>query len=468
MTEFIKKFEIENFRSFCDKQELILGIPDEKKAGSGLTIIVGPNNAGKTSLVESLLKDSTKTIYDEDRVNDKEPSFIFYKEDNTEFNKVNTVQAGSSQLSSQRANNFQVVPSRRDWSNRASNPSSEEVTSSRHDVRAGGGINVANSLADIETKPARLKIFNELLKQIFSNFSKWTISESRNIGKYIAYTTKSGKKHFFDIIGQGISSVFRILLHLTTDQVNQLLIIDEPELSLQPEAQRRLFKIIADSAKKRQIILSTHSPYFVDMAYFENGATIARINKPNDQNSVIKNLKTYSSYKGLLGGANWQQPFLIDEVAKDIFFNDYILFVEGQENVGLIKKYYKEILQKDIPFNIFGYGVRGKDNFKFACELAKDLGLEKVCVLIDGSTETESIFKDLKTDYEDRAPKYKIIRHDKGDIRNKKCNCCVTIDCKNNRSGYFDEDGNIILSEKDNLKKIISDIETYFSNNTTP
>ncbi len=47
------KFTIQGFRSFKEKQELQLAIPNGK-VGSGLTYIVGPNNTGKTTIIEGL------------------------------------------------------------------------------------------------------------------------------------------------------------------------------------------------------------------------------------------------------------------------------------------------------------------------------------------------------------------------------------------------------------------------------
>lgn len=42
------------------------------------------------------------------------------------------------------------------------------------------------------------------------------------------------------------------------------LFIDEPEICLHPRAQRKLFDAILDISKTKQIILTTHSPYFFD------------------------------------------------------------------------------------------------------------------------------------------------------------------------------------------------------------
>ena len=48
----ISSIKIKGFRGFAEKQELKLSKPNGEK-GSGLTVIVGPNNGGKSTIIES-------------------------------------------------------------------------------------------------------------------------------------------------------------------------------------------------------------------------------------------------------------------------------------------------------------------------------------------------------------------------------------------------------------------------------
>ena len=50
----IKELSISGFRGFGEAQTIKFSIPDGENAGTGLTIITGPNNAGKTTIVESI------------------------------------------------------------------------------------------------------------------------------------------------------------------------------------------------------------------------------------------------------------------------------------------------------------------------------------------------------------------------------------------------------------------------------
>lgn len=50
----IKKLTIHGLRGFGEERTIHFSIPDNNKIGSGLTIMVGANNSGKTTIFEAL------------------------------------------------------------------------------------------------------------------------------------------------------------------------------------------------------------------------------------------------------------------------------------------------------------------------------------------------------------------------------------------------------------------------------
>ena len=167
--------------------------------------------------------------------------------------------------------------------------------------------------------------------------------------------------------------------------------------------------------------------------------------------SLVLELKKYDNYKKLIKGSNWQQPFLMDIVAKEIFFHDNILFVEGQEDVGLLK----QDNQLSDSVNLFGYGVRGINAFEFAFQLAKDLGVKKAGVLLDAGVDEDSIKNELETNFTD--VEYKVIQWNKEDIRDKE-----RYEQKR-KTGYFDRSGVKKPSgQLDDFDERIEEINSYF------
>ncbi len=229
-----------------------------------------------------------------------------------------------------------------------------------------------------------------------------------------------------------------------------LIIIDEPELSLHPSAQRSLLNVIAEYSQNRQIVLSTHSPYLIKWEHLENGAVLNRVVKEDDIHSQVFSIPDFTKHSKMVRTANWQMPFMMDEVAKEVFFMaDGLLFLEGQEDVGLLRK---EPELKNI--DMFGYGVRGASNFEFALSLAKDLGYKKVaCILDNGAAETK-----IKADLDAKFPDFKIVQWNKSDIRDK------TFTTPAPKEGYFDASGKKKApNDLDDFDQKIAEIKTHLS-----
>lgn len=449
------KFTIKNYKCFKNKQSLFFSKPNNSLIGSGLTYIVGPNNSGKTTIIEALSIKDKEPINSSSLVNDIGPEFLLYEEKIIK-KYCKLIRPTSFTIKEDPVlpteETFEIISSRRHWSSNA-NASYRNIDDSLKESlklkNRQNNVLVASSLKVIENDDDYKK-FIKLVKRVIPEFTEFRVRFEEN--EYIEYKTRSGNKHKIDLLGDGTITVIRILLHLYNSSERPL-IIDEPELSLHPEAQKRLSKIIAEYSKNRQIILSTHSPYFINWEYLKNGATLNRIVKTKDEKSSIFSILDFNKYDSLIKSANWQQPYLLDEVAKEIFFiEDNILFLEGQEDVGLLSK--DRLIEKA---NFFGYGVRGKDNFEFALNLAKDLGYKKACCVLDKGKAEEQIKDKLETRFSGR-PRYKIIQWNRRDIRDKKR--CPE---KSAKTGYFDKHGNIKTEDNlDDFKDKIREINRYF------
>lgn len=455
---FYSKFTIANYRGFQDEQILEIAIPEDSSPGSGITYIVGENNTGKTTVIEGLFLRGGDAIRTSEKQSSN-PVFNLYSADNTEeglVRQVTLMREGAYRLEQKGvSDSFEIVPSRRHWIAKVQQygHSLEEITSEseilKQDVRSledRSPVMLSEILKEIESDDKKHQKFIKLVQEVFPEFSSFAVGYEDH--EYIEYTTNDGVKHKSDFLGDGVISVLRILAHLYGNKL-QPLVIDEPELSLHPLAQKRLLEVMAEYAQKRQIILSTHSPYFVSWEYIKNGASLNKVTKYEDKKSEIHTLQPYENYEKLVGGANWQQPFLMDVVAKEIFFSDDFLFVEGQEDVGLLKK--EECLGGDV--NIFGYGVRGHGMLKFALQLARDVGVRKAAAILDAGEEESKTKASLK----EMFPDYKIIQWDKEDIRDKEPHT------SEKKEGYFDAKGVKKNTDSDDFDAKIEEINQYFN-----
>lgn len=457
-----QKFTIKNYRCFSEEQTLHFAQPISGKIGSGITYIVGPNNSGKTTLIEGMWLSKDNKIKSSEKKN-QGPELCIYS-NNQIVQKVNLIRSDSYTLKAEPElkinEKFETINSRRHWESSANatdnyNDVLERSISSGYSPRQNHNFQTASILKDIEKDEGKYKQFISLVQKVIPEFTKWAVGYEDN--EYIEYIAGNGTKHKTDFLGDGVISIIRILAHLFSNRKNSL-VIDEPELSLHPLAQKKLAKLIAKYAEDRQIIISTHSPYFISWEYIKNGAKLNRVTKTGDTSSKIYTLQDPENYSKLIGGDNWQQPYLMDVVSKEIFFQENILFVEGQEDVGLLQPFFATE-----NINFFGYGVRGYSNFNFALQLAHDLGIEKASVIIDSPANPEVTpnENDTKREIEEKyGAKYKIVQWHKNDIRDKEERKSLK------KEGYFNKSGTLkdtSQDQKSEFNRKITEIKEYFN-----
>ncbi|EIM03080.1 hypothetical protein UUA_01260 [Rhodanobacter thiooxydans LCS2] len=224
--------------------------------------------------------------------------------------------------------------------------------------------------------------FNLLLKQILGFTPNWTIDQSDH-GQYFLKFFSGTQSHSSDGMGEGIISAFAIADALYDSQPNEMVVIDEPELSLHPALQKRLARVLASYAADRQIVISTHSPYFVNLEAIAAGAALVRVitgtkgttihQLSHNGRDAISRLVTY----------NLSNPHVLGLDAKELFFQeDNILLTEGQEDVMLYPTVFKQ-LGIEMPAEIFGWGAGGAGNIKHLCQVLSDLGFMRVAALFD-------------------------------------------------------------------------------------
>lgn len=449
------KFTLKNYRSFHDEQTIHFAQPEEHKQGSGLTYILGANNSGKTSLIEALAIKNGSYVKDSERKQRGDPELCLYS-NKTLIRKCTLIRAESNTIVESPTwtdgRRFEIISSRRHWSSNAGSHYSNagQGFHTLYDiVDRQNSLEVASQLRAIESDETDYREFLSLIQKVVPDFCKFAVGYEDS--HFIVYVSKSGTRHKTDLLGDGIITIIRILVQLFVNNLDPL-IIDEPELSLHPTAQKKLLNILAEYSQKRQIIISTHSPYMINWEFLNNGAVINRLVKIEDNFTEIFSITNINDYSGLIKSENWKMPFMMDVVAKEFFFmEDNILFLEGQEDVGLLKS--TGLLGNQI--NFFGYGVRGKDNFRFALKLAKNLGYRYVACILDAGPQETILKRDLQKDF----PYYEIIQWNKDDIRDKEP--CVL----QSKNGYFTSKGKLKPdSDLDDFRDNINKLNSYFQN----
>lgn len=267
---------------------------------------------------------------------------------------------------------------------------------------------------------------------------------------FISYKTPSGAVHRLSLSGEGIINVFRIAFTLLHLEKGDVLLIDEPELSLHPQAQKRLARTLLDLAKEHQIIVATHSPYFVSWPALANGAKLCR-QSLSERGETVCGTIADDTLKAItkIVDSDIKNRRLYDVVAKEVFFADTVAFTEGLEDVHFIENYLKD--QDALP--LFGYGAGGWSNLEHFLKMADELGI-RAAALFDGDKAEE--YERAKKTWSDK-PHIGVFKLFKDDIRDK---AAETVEVKA-KEGVFDSKGVIHAGSETQFKELIASIRSH-------
>lgn len=226
-------------------------------------------------------------------------------------------------------------------------------------------------------------------------------------------------------------------------------VIDEPELSLHPQFQRRLRALLSKFSADRQIVYATHSPYFISWADIENGARIARVFKTTSGTKVSQpSRETLTRVSRLSHDLN--NPHVLGLDASEVFFlEDNVLLVEGQEDVVRMPSVLSE-LEISLNASFFGWGVGGTDKMGAIAGLLQDMGFESVAGILDNDKVERR--DQLTIEY----PDYRFYCIPADDIRPKPER---TIRAKD---GLTDERGRLRPEHVTETRRVFGEVDDYF------
>lgn len=399
---FLKTVSISGYRGFNGVQTVHLAMPDGQREGSGLTVITGANNSGKSTVIEALRARSGSQLPTfSEGVRNKHADFVritYAFEDRTEVIESRT--AGSSQSvlligggeaaprgGALESDPIRVVPSRRGFQ-----PFFGRSEGTLVDYQRNGGLPARRMselssfemrLFDIEKSPSK---FNSLLGELLGYVPQWTIDQSSEGNHYIRLRNGSAS-HSSDGAGEGVVSLFSIVDALTSSTSGNTIAIDEPELSLHPAIIRRLVRAIVRVSANRQVIVATHSPYFIDPSAIAQGAALIRIASEGRGSSAYQ--LSEEGRKALMkihdpDKPNTKAPHTFGLDARELFFqDDGIVLTEGQDDVMLYPVVASQLPIGHVPGHLFGWGVGGAGNMRHMCQMLQDMGYRKVAGLLD-------------------------------------------------------------------------------------
>jgi energy-coupling factor transporter ATP-binding protein EcfA2 len=425
--------------------------------GSGLTTIVGTNNVGKSTIVEVLaaLASPERQTYSQGKRNLKAGDRVVIRARDVDGGEhiLKTIEAGGSEtdwISQGDHPRPYVLPSRRYFSPYfGRDVFQREQFAQRMATGQNRGAPVEPFSYRLFNALENRTKFDALLSRVISPLPDWTIDQSDS-GQYFLKFLTGGGYHTSEGLGEGLVSLFFVVDALYDSKPGDIIVIDEPELSLHPPLQRRLMNLLLEYAGDRQIICATHSPYFVDIAALTNGAEICRVFLRKGDSQVARlQAPTAARLGRLLGDMN--NPHVLGLDAREVFFlEDDIILLEGQEDV-IFYDHVAKALGVELVGNYFGWGVGGADKMSLIAQMLSDLGYRKVVGFLDKNRQ--ELLPALRRDFAEYL--FEAIPAD--DVRTKSSR-----EARPEITGLLDEKGVLREDFREPMRALFEQAERYF------
>lgn len=184
--------------------------------------------------------------------------------------------------------------------------------------------------------------------------------------------------------GDGVKSLTTMAILSKTNAKNRVIIIDEPEAHLHPEAIHYLKKVLFDLAATNQLIISTHNPIFVNRSSVSSNIIVE-----NHKATPAERIETIRKTLGV-------------KIADNLVYSDYMIVVEGPSDKIVLERFMQEdeqlkglLIDNTIAVKSIG-GVRNLRNELYNLEQF----LCNYLVVLDhddaGKTKAREALQDLK------------------------------------------------------------------------
>lgn len=392
----ITAITIKGFRGFSSEKTINFAQPDGTP-GSGLTVIVGPNNSGKSSITEAItavtqVNGSAPTFSEGKRNKEGGDSVrITISDINGNTRILRTVDSGGSEalfegsITQPPENKVFILSSRRSFSpffGKSSQERAQYISNAQQlkNTREGQG-DLSSRIFHINNTEGKRAEFELVLAKLLDPLPQWTIEQTDQGNYYLKYSY-GAHSHSSDGLGEGLLSIFYIVDALYDSTPGSVIVIDEPELSLHPQLQSRVRDLLIEYSADRQVIISTHSPKFVSWSAISAGASIVRVTNGGEGINIHQlNEAARTAVGGYLTDSNNPHGLGLD-ANESFFLFDKVILVEGQEDVMFFPK-VMESLGMDFEGTVFGWGVGGADKMHLMATVLESLGFQRVVGILD-------------------------------------------------------------------------------------
>jgi len=406
----ISRLAIHNIRCF---QEV------ELELSSGINILIGPNNSGKTTLLSCI-----GSIQLPNRVNQINRRFgttdgfvrLWVNGDTTAYDLADTdflsLETGTQAIvrysNSNRTGQFNALLDREPsnyivpyLSKRKVSGYSEGIT--LNDLGAVTG-NLGNLYAKIDriSNSAYQPAHDEYVSACKSILGFQVSAVNSENGKKGAYIIQNDDYISIDAMGEGVASLLGLIVDLCRTK-DKLYIIEEPENDIHPKALKALLDLIAKKSESNQFVITTHSNIVLKQLGAVAYSKIFSLKMEFQQGiptSKVEPLVTSESRRSALEDLGyelgdfdlWSYWLFFEEASAEYFIRRYFIEWYFPKVLGMVRTFSASSVSQ----------VKGKfDDFNrlFVYLHLTPTYLNRACVLVDAGENEAVIIEQLRQKY---------------------------------------------------------------------
>jgi putative ATP-dependent endonuclease of the OLD family len=352
----ITKIQIKNFRSIKDSGDVL----DVTK----IFALIGRNNTGKSTILKAiqLLMGERKLDITDFHKNTEEPieiSATLIKGFGTNAEELSVKIVYTKDLESKRYVNDEEVATAKFNKALPELLSINDIRNPKESTGGGRDSTLLNKILALQAESDNGARYDALSKEIqelkrteseevsqkisekfrditSENFFSISVSPTVDIEKSVSFKTALTNTNIpeaqdIDILncGTGLQSMYILTLlevwaEMSEKQDNTILLVEEPEVYLHPEYQRRMFAALRRIADSNQVIFTTHSPIMIADIWLTESVRQVRLNESGE--TQIEKVKIEN---------------VIDELGiryEDVLNPSIVVFVEGKNDIKFFEK----------------------------------------------------------------------------------------------------------------------------------
>ncbi len=244
-------------------------------------------------------------------------------------------------------------------------------------------------------EPVLKKISKEVsksIKQFLPNVKKVEVTSVDRVRRIMHESCEvyvdDGDKTPLELKGDGIKSLLAISLmqHLAKQRhTNQDIVfaIEEPKIHLHPDSIHKLKEVLLEISEQYQVILTTHSPIFVDRGHLDRNILVTK--------NKIKTVHDISEIRNELG----------IRVSDNLKSASLVILTEGENDIQILKSWLFEMSPKvrdAYARGLFAFAsMGGCKNLSYQVNLHRNL-ICSVLVYLDADSDGKSAYEKAKSD----------------------------------------------------------------------